>query len=249
MKVFGIDLSVLLISLITAYMGYQFNFRVKKREIFLKELNTSYSEVYFPMFELLSEINDTKDKTRKLQLIDAFFLEYSGINSKIRFIGSSFILDYFYSLRVTYMKYKNENSRTNERELFEKLSGLYIMIEEEYWNAHDIIYEDYKQFISDSFNNPFFVILFNILRLLYHLSVFLLWSSLLLLYFTIYYIIFPNEWVPQWWSISHALLLLASSAAVFALMLMVKEMAVKKNRRPSRVIKSLKEKIVGVFRR
>ncbi|ASA23394.1 hypothetical protein [Paenibacillus donghaensis] len=248
MKIFGIDLSIIIIAVITAYIGYQFNHRAKKREVFLKELSNSYNEVYFPMFELLSVINKTEDKNRKLELTDSFMQEYSGTNSKIRFIGSTFILEYFYKLREAFFTYKNEINRTNERELLEKVKGLYLSIEDEYWNAHDIIYEDYKQFVSDTFNNPFFVILGNIFRIFYHLSVFLLWISALVFYFTISHLIIPIEWVPEWWSIGFALLSLLLATILFGFMLMFKEMVMKRNRRESKVVKNLKQKIKRLFR-
>lgn len=33
-NVFGIEISVIIVALITAYIGYQFNYRIKKREVF-----------------------------------------------------------------------------------------------------------------------------------------------------------------------------------------------------------------------
>ncbi|WP_339218585.1 hypothetical protein [Paenibacillus sp. FSL W7-1332] len=238
-NVFGIEISVIIVALITAYIGYQFNYRIKKREVFLKELSISYSEVYFPMFEMLSVIVKTEEKTRKFDLIDSFVQEYSGKESKIRYIGSSFILGYFYDFKEAHSKYKQENNRINERELLKMLQGLYLMVEEEFWNAHDIIYEDYKQFVSDSFSNPFFVILANIFRIIYHLSVFLFWISVAILYFTISHMIIPLEWVPEWWNIYSSLLLLAMTLTVFGVMMIFKEMIMKKNRRKNKVVKKL----------
>ncbi|AJS58271.1 hypothetical protein [Paenibacillus sp. IHBB 10380] len=247
MKVIGIDLSVLIIAVITAYIGYQFNHRSKKRDAFLKELINSYNEVYFPMFERLSIIIEIEEKPRKLELIDSFMQEHLGTASKIRFIGSSFILDYFYKLREAYSKYKKESNRGNERKLLEKVQGFYIMIEDEYRNAHDIIYEDYKQFVSDTFNNPFFVVLSSIFRILYHLSVFLFWISALILYYTISHLIIPIDWVPEWWNIGTALLLLGLATMLFGIMMMFKEMVMKKNRRESKVVKNLKGRIKRIF--
>lgn len=203
MKVFGIDLSVVIIALITAYIGYQFNYRVKKREVFMKEIGVSYNEVYFPMYELLSVITKTEDKIQKMHLVDSFMQEYSGINSKIKYIASAELLEYFYRLRDDYNRYQQERNRTNEHELLVKIKVLYSMVDEDYWNAHDIIYVDYKQFVSDSFNNPFFVILSNVFKIAYHFSVFLVWVSVVVLYFTIYEQIFvPTKyypvWVPEW---------------------------------------------------
>ncbi|WP_042196277.1 hypothetical protein [Paenibacillus camerounensis] len=249
MKVLGIDLSVIIIALITAYIGYQFNHTSKKREAFLKELTNSYNEVYSPMFEQLLIITETEDKTKKLEKIESFMDEYSSKDSKIRFIASSFLLDYFYKLRGVYKKYKNENNRSNEKELLDEIKGLFVMVENEYWDAHDIIYENHKQFKSDTFNNPIFVVLGSLFRILYHLSVFLFWISAVILYFTIAHLIVPLEWVPKWWNIYYGLLLLGMTTTVFAIMMMFKEMVMKKNRRESNVVKNVKITLKKLFRR
>lgn len=248
-KIWGIDPSVIIVALVTAYIGYQFNHRSKKREAFLKELNISYNEIYSPMFEQLSLIIATEEKNEKLKMIDTFIQEYSGKDSKIRLIASSFILDYFHKLRKVYIKYKEEESRVNEHELLDKINGLYPMIEDEYWNAHDTIYEDHKQFISDTFNNPFFVVLSSIFRIAYHLSVFIFWICAVILYFTITHLIVPLEWVPKWWNITYAFLLVLLAIMFFGIMMMFKEMLIKKNRRENRISKNLKIKIKRIFTR
>jgi len=249
MKIWGVELSVIIVALVTAYISYQFNHRSKKREAFLKELSTSYNEIYSPMFEQLSLIVATEEKNEKLKMIDTFVQEYWGKNSKIRLIASSFILDYFHNLRRVYIKYKEEESRVNERELLEKINGLHPMIEDEYWNAHDTIYEDHKQFISDTFNNPFFVVLSSIFRVVYHLSVVVFWISAVILYFTTAHLIVPLEWIPKWWNITYALLLVLLAIMFFGIMMMFKEMLIKKNRRESRISKHLKKKIKRIFAR
>lgn len=247
MKIWGIDLSVIIVALVTAYIGYQFNHRSKKREVFLRELGRSYDEIYSPMFEQLSLIEATEEKNEKLRMIDNFVQEYSGKDSKIRLIASSFILEYFHNLRKVHSKYKEDNNRVNERELLDKINGLYSMIEDEYWNAHDTIYEDHKQFISDTFNNPFFVVISNVYRIFYHLSVFVFWISLVVLYFTISHLIIPIEWVPKWWGITYALLFVILAILFFSFMMMFKEIVIKKNRRESRVSKNLKKTIKRFF--
>lgn len=249
MKVLGIDLAVIVIALITAYIGYQFNHTSKKREAFLKELSNSYNEVYYPMFEQLKQIIELKDKTIKMEQIDFFMEEYSGKNSKIRFIASSFLLEYFYKLREVHKKYKQENNRINEKELLKKIEEFHIMIENEYWDAHDIIYENHKQFVSDSFLNPFFVFLRSMLKIVYHLSVFVLWASTALIYFTVAHSVSPLAWVPEWWNISIALLIFLGTIMFFSLMLMFKELLIKKNRRESRVVKNLKGTLKKFFHR
>ncbi|GIO56906.1 hypothetical protein [Paenibacillus cineris] len=247
MKIWGIDLSVIIVALVTAYIGYQFNHRAKKREAFIKELTTSYNEIYSPMFEQLSIIINAEEKNEKLMMIDTFIQEYSGKDTKIRLIASSFILDYFHDLRKVYIKYQNEKNRVNELELLEKINGLYPMMEDEYWNAHDTIYEDHKQFISDTFNNPFLVMISSIFRIVYHFSVFVVWISCVILYFTIAHLIVPLDLVPKWWNITYAILLVISAILILSIMMMFKEILIKKNRRKSKISKNINEKLKKLF--
>ncbi|WP_339192326.1 hypothetical protein NST68_26305 [Paenibacillus sp. FSL E2-0230] len=236
-------------ALVTAYIGYQFNHRTKKRETFLKELNVSYNDVYSPMFVELSLIEATEEKEEKMRLIDNFVQDYSGKNSKIRLLASSFLLEYFYSFLKVYLKYKHEENRVNEHELLKMVTGLFLMIEDEYWNAHDTIYEDHKQFISDTFTNPFVVLLSSFFRVVYHLSVFIFWSSLIVLYFTLTQLVSPVEWFPIWWNITSSVLLVSVSVAFMAFMMMFREILIKRNRRESKLVKSLKRKLKEKIRK
>ncbi|RXZ81102.1 hypothetical protein EBB07_15445 [Paenibacillaceae bacterium] len=249
MKILGIDLSVIIIALITAYIGYQFNFRSKKREAFLKELSSSYNEIYFPMYRELSLIMETEKKTQKLDMIDEFVREHSGKESKVRFIASSFILEYFYKLRKTHVNYKREMNRTNEEKLLTMVECLHSMMDTEFWDAHDTIYEDHKQFISDTFINPFFVVLGNVFKILYHISVFLFWICTAIVYFTISNSVLPLKVIPDWWNIYYALLLWTLSLMFFAFMMMFKEMIIKKNRRESKIVKNFKAKMKRFFKK
>lgn len=248
MEILGIDISVIIIALITAYIGFLFNSRSKKRENFIKELRNSYIEVYSPMFESLSEIKKTENKEIRLSLIDRFFESYSGSDTKIRYIASSFLLEYFYELRNSYELYKKESSRKNEKDLMEKLNAFYIMIEDEYWNAHDIIYEDHLHFRDTAFLNPFIVVLLVLFRILYHLSTFIVWASLIVLYFSIWNELFRLEVIPEWWSVTYALLFLTISLMFFGVMLMFKQFAVKNNRRKNKLMKKMEKKIKKLLR-
>jgi hypothetical protein len=249
MKIFGLDVSVITIALITAYIGYQFSFRAKKKESFIKELLNSYNEVYFPMNELLQEIAVTEDKNVKNGLIECFMNRYSGPQSQIRFIGSSLILEYFYDLRITFNSFQLDPSIANEQELLKKIKELTVMIENEYWDAHDIIYEEHLQFRDDTFKNPILVLVQNLVRFIYYLSTFCVWLSLGYLYFAIWNKIVHIESFPAWWTIKDALILVFYSLMLFGVVFSIKYNAIKKNRRTNKVIKKLKKKLVSWFRR
>lgn len=238
-RVLNLDISVILLALITAFIGYQFSLRTKKKERFLKELSNSYNEIYFPLVEILQTIIKTENKEEKIKLLDGLFNKYSNPESKIRFIASSSILEFFYEFKEIYFKYKNEKTRKNEIQLMEKLHGFYYMIEDEYWDAHDIIYEDHVQFREDTFMNPFLVILFDIFRVFYYLTTFLLGISFFILYIAIWNKYFPLKSIPTDLNVVNAILIVLFITMIYGLMLLVKTFAIKKNRRKSKIINKL----------
>ncbi|MBC2728636.1 hypothetical protein [Desulfosporosinus sp.] len=237
-----ISFSVILIAVITAYIGYKFNDRTKKKEKFIKELTNSYNEVYFPMYELLLNITKAEDSIQRDKLLEDFLVTYSGVDSKIRFIGTCSILEYFYDLRSTYNKYIKENKQ-NESILSEKLTNLLNMIETEFWDAHDIIYEDHIQFKDDSFKNPFLVVSLSILRVIYYFTSFALGLSFLVLYVVIWDRIIPVELLPKEVNFQSTIGLILFLTMVYGMMFTIKEFAVKRNRRKSKSFKNIVRRI------
>ncbi len=238
------DFSVIGIALITAYIAYYFNYISKKREIFLKELTNSYNEVYFPMYVELSTIESTEDRTTKLKLVESFIDENSTKESKVKFIGTTSVLQYFDDLKLIYKTYKLENNADNEKRLLESMSYFFENIKMEYLDAHDIIYENHLRFKSSSFINPFFSSFISIMRIGYHLSVFLVAISIAIVYFTFAnkissYGMFP----PTLMDIPTSLLILCITVMLFAIFLMTRGFIMQKNRRKSEVLKKIKTKL------
>lgn len=122
------------------------------------------------------------------------------------------------------------------------------MIEGEYWDAHDLIYKDHKQFQSDLFLNPFMFIIKTLFRLLYNLSSFLVIINLVALYFSIidYFFHFPS--FPEYLQISYVILFLMINIIIFSFLLMMKEFIVNKNRRSNRINKSIKKIFKKIFK-
>jgi hypothetical protein len=137
----------------------------------------------------------------------------------------------------------------SERTLIDKLQDFFISLEDEYWDAHDIIYEDYLHFKNTAFLNPFIVLCLGILRFLYHLSTFTLWIGGLILYFTIWDIFVPLEPIPDWWEISYAVLFMVISLMFFGITLSFKQFAVKKNRRKNKIVKKISNRLLGRFQK
>lgn len=230
MSFYGIQASVIIVALITAYFGYQFNYRAKRREIFLKEILNSYNEVYFPMAELLNTIHETHHRDKKFKLIHDFFSKFEGPNSKIRFIGSSKILEQFYELRSTFKQHKAEPNRTNEQQLFKKLNDFKSTMEEESWAAHDIIYEDYLKFKSMSHKNPFIIIFSEVITLLHHALFFLTIVSLFIIYFSIVNHFDHLEPIPNWWKIRFSVYFFMACGVMFLSIKSISINIIKQNR-------------------
>lgn len=251
MEFFENQVPLILLALVTGYIGFQFNSRTKKREFFIKALTASYNLVYSPMYEHLQNITNTLDKQEKINKLEHFFECYSGTNTNtnIRYIGSSFLLEFFYDFRLVYQNFRNDRSRKNESELLDKLNEFFVMIEDEYWDAHDIIYEDHLQFKDTIFLNPFISSLLSFLRGIYYLVSFSVWISMFILYFTTYAHFVRNELLPEWWSLSSAALLLVLSLMLFAITLSFRQFVIKKNRRKNKLIKKFTKKLFKIFRR
>jgi len=249
MKIIGIDLSFIVVAITTAYIGYQFNLRSKKKDIFLKEISNSYNEVYFPMYELLSEINRVEEQTKKLELIVIFFDRFSGINSSARYIGSSKLLEKFFETRNMYFNYKINYSESNEHILLESIENFRKKIVKEFWDAHDIIYDEYLQLKADAFRNPFIVLTFNVLRGLYHLTTFSFIISLFLVYFTVWDTFTSERVFPEWWTIRYAIGTVFLILTIYGLMNSIKEIVIIKNRRKSKVLNKIRDRVLKWIRR
>ena len=50
MNLSDLQIPVIILAIITGFISYQYNYRSKKKEVYLKDLNLSYNEVYTPMF-------------------------------------------------------------------------------------------------------------------------------------------------------------------------------------------------------
>lgn len=142
---FGIQISVLIVAVFTAFVGYQFRIREKKRDLAHSELAKSYNEAYTPIRFLLKEINEEPLKVEKLLLIDNFFKNYGLSNSKGQLIGSSEMLNAFFELNALYRAFKHDQTAYEDK-FMESLKKFELQITEEFWDAHDIIYKEHIRY-------------------------------------------------------------------------------------------------------
>ncbi|MGG1554575.1 hypothetical protein [Paenibacillus ferrarius] len=237
MTFYGVQLPLIIIAVITAFVGYQFNFRAKRREVFLKEISNSYNEVYFPMYELLRNIELTEEKATQLLLLDEFFKLYRGHESKVRFIGTWSNLEYFYEFELAYKSYKLVQNRSNEIELFDKFKSFNTMIHNEFWEAHAVIYEDHLKFKSLSNKNPFVVGIFEIIIFLENIISFLVWVSVFIIYVSICNHFAHWSAIPVWWNISNSIVLFFVTLGFWVLIKSISSQIIKKNRKKLSVVK------------
>ncbi|UKS29952.1 hypothetical protein LOZ80_13835 [Paenibacillus sp. HWE-109] len=243
MTFYGIQLPLIIIAAITAFIGYQFNFRAKRREVFLKEISISYNEVYFPMYELLRNIKATEEKATQLLLLDEFFQKFSGPESKVRFIGTGTKLEYYYEFELAYKKHETNQTRTNENELFQKFNLFNSMMNEEFWEAHEIIYEDHLKFKNLFNKNPFLIAIFELVNFVQNTINFFVWTSLFILYFSVWNNYQRWNVIPEWWSLNIAIQLCLYLTVFSLITKTISHQITKKNRRKNTIVKGLIKKL------
>lgn len=243
MNLSDLQLPVILLAIITGFISYQYNHRSKKRELYLKDLNLSYSEVYAPMFIKLKRITREQDRQIKLGLINDFFEEYKTDASKVKYIGTTINLETFFELEIQYEDYLQNPGASKERSLILKLEGFYSSIEAEFWEAHDTIYEDHLQYRSLIRKNIFFKLLIEFFILLHNLSSFLLGVSVFFVY-----VCFWNKYVQklpmpdefsQWFDFLTALMMFLGVVMLFSFTKFLYVMVKRENRRSNQLFKKV----------
>lgn len=142
---FGIQISVLIVAVFTAFVGYQFRIREKKRDTSYSELVKSFNEIYSPLSFRLREINQLPNGEKKNELLNKFFEDFGLGSSKAHLIGSSELLDSFFELNTLYRAQCSEPEIYKEK--FESVLKIFeSQITDEFWDAHNIIYKEHQRF-------------------------------------------------------------------------------------------------------
>ncbi len=180
---FGIQVSVLIVAVFTAFISYQFRLREKKRDLAHSEITKSYNEVYSPIKFLLKEINEEPSKEEKLVLIDNFFNQYGLSGSKGQLIGASEILHKFFELNALYKAFKHDQNAYEDK-FIQILKSFEVQITNEFWDAHDIIYKEHIRYKKHHFNpvRSLFLDLLATIKLMTELAtsiVFIAWIAIL----------------------------------------------------------------------
>ncbi|ETT54787.1 hypothetical protein C162_03774 [Paenibacillus sp. FSL R7-269] len=247
MNLSDFQIPVIILAAISGFISYQYNHRAKKRESYLKDLSLSYNEVYTPMFKKLKRIKHEQNHQAKMGLIKDFFDEYSTDSTKVRYIGTSFNLETYFELEIQYEKYLQNPGRTTEHSLIDNMEGFYKSIEAEFWEAHDIIYEDHLQYKSLTRKNIFNKLIIEFLILLHNISSFLLGASLIFVYVCLWNRYIQELPMPEGYSqyldIIMALLIFLTAVMLFSLTKIFYLTVKKVNRRTNQFLKDLINKI------
>jgi hypothetical protein len=200
------------------------------------------------MYELLRNIKATVEKSTQLLLLDDFFQKYSGLESKVRYIGTSSKLEYFYEFESTYKSYKKNQTGSTENELFEIFKSFSLMMSDEFWEAHEVIYEDHLKFKSLFNKNPFVIVIFEIISFVQYTINFLVWTSLFILYFSIWNHFQRWNAIPEWWNLSIAIQICLYLFGFSLITKSISHLVAKRNRRKHPIVTRLKKKYPRTFK-
>ena len=201
----------ILLALISGLIGYQFSRRGSEKDRFLDGLTKSYKEVYYPMHKWLVKILQTENKDAKDLLLKEFFSHYSSIDSDLKWMADFSLLKDYFDLEKWYLSLLPQ-----QYDLFiENLTKFSSSIKEEFHEAHSLIYLNYNRSKRIMEANPAKRILVEFILLVYYVSLFLTYLSLIYLFLSIVNWIQPVHLQSNWLSIYLAFLLLMFDAILF----------------------------------
>ncbi|ODA41816.1 hypothetical protein [Desulfosporosinus sp. BG] len=206
--------------LLSALIGYQFSRRSKGNDLFLESLTKSYENVYFPMYIRLKKIKEQNDE-QKLELLEEFFKGYYSYESTIKLIAPVSLLERFFDIYLKYLVFTRQRDESSKENLWKNFEDFYVSIENEFWEAHEIIYKDY--FISKALikKNPFLGIIMELSILLFNITTFLLYLTGSILYFSIWNYFQSLSIFPVWWTLKDAILLFLCTLVIQSFMLII----------------------------
>lgn len=222
---------------------------LKKGGLF-KRIITKLSRSIFSYVYKIEKIISEKEQERKNNLLAEFFEHYQEDETKIRYIGTSYNLEAFFKLEINYFEYLNNPGRVSEKTFFDNLNNFYVSIENEFWEAHDIIYEDHLQFRSLNKKNIFFKIIIEFFILTHNLSTFIFALAGLYLYISIwneYIQKFPSKEISQWLSTPFALLTLLMSIVLFSFTKILFASVKKENKRSNSSMLKIWKKVKSKY--
>lgn len=147
---FEIQTSVLIVAVFTAFVGYQFRLREKKRDMAHSELIKSYNDFYSPILFAIREINELPQSEEQNDLTNKLFTDYGLGSSKGHLIGSVNMLNTYFELNALYRAFKHQTD-AYEAKFLKCLKEFEVMIDQEFWDAHDIIYKEHNRYKDHNF--------------------------------------------------------------------------------------------------
>ena len=242
------DLWPIFMLLLTALIGYQFSRRSKRNDLFLEGLTKSYENAYFPMYMRVKNIKD-QDEDRKLELFKEFVESYNSYESTLKLLASASLLEWFFDIHQKYLVFSRQGDESSKEVFWKSFEDFYVMIENEFWEAHEIIYKDYSISKTLINKNPFLRIFMELSILLYNITTFLLYLCGFILYLSIWNNLKPSNIFPSWWTVKNSVLLFLGALFLQLFMLIVSSWYVSiRNKRKTRLLlKKLEEKAKKVW--
>ena len=235
------DLWPILIALLSAFIGYQFSRRAKGNDSFIVELTKSYENSYYPMYIQMKTIKEYEMEQRD-QLVKEFIEFYSLPSSTTKSIASTSLLEMFFELRQKYLDFVKDNDEVIRQAFWESFEVFYSALENEFWQAHYIIYKDYHVFKTLITKNQLLRILMELSILVYNVTTFLLYITGFVLYLSIWNYFKPLSIFPSWWTVKHSLFLSLEAILAQLVMLTISSWYVSlRNKRKSILLKKLNQ--------
>ena len=242
------DLWPIFMLLLSALIGYQFSRRSKGNDLFLESLTKSYENAYFPMYIRLKKIKN-QDEDQKLELLKEFFETYNSYESTLKLLASASLLEWFFDMNQKYIVFSKEGDESSKEVFWKSFEDFYIKIENEFWEAHEIIYKDY--FISKTLikKNPFLRIFMELSILLYKITTFLLYLCGFILYLSIWNHFNPLKIFPSSWTVRDSILLFLGALFLQSFMLIISSwyISIRNKRKTKFLSKKLAEKANKVW--
>ncbi|MFD2368879.1 hypothetical protein ACFSO0_02515 [Brevibacillus sp. GCM10020057] len=207
----------IVLSFVTATLGYIVGIRTKKFERLYSHAQENLKDICSPMFHELKKIKREESSEQREELLKSFFEKYTDSTSNVFKLANRFMLSWFYEMEEEFIGFLKDRETEKWKSFWYKFEGFYTMLENEYYANYDLVYRDFRWMRSIWKGNSLLRIVQEMIRFLYEISVFIVIVSAFILYFTIYDLFVDTDLIPNG-SIQIAIMVTLFSIVIWALM-------------------------------
>jgi len=160
--------------ILTGVLTYLFGFRKGKIEKFHSRLEESLGDIITPLLHDVKIIQREEDTFRKEELIKAFFLRYSNVDSKLYKLSSKFMIDWYYITEEYFYIFLKSRLDEDWRNFWVYFINLLGMIQEEFNDIRGILFADFRWQMGINKKSIFMKIAYEVLVLIYELIKFVI---------------------------------------------------------------------------